>query len=465
MADAGQRRAAGRPIVIVSNRGPVAFSIDERGALTSRRGAGGLVSGIGPLVAGTGATWIAAAISEGDRMAATRGVLDAEGFTVQTLALDPDDFRMAYDVVCNAVLWFAHHDLFDRARRPRFDLTWRAAWEAYRRVNHAFADAVIASAPDGAAVLIQDYHLTLLAERVRAARPDLRLVHFSHTPFAGPDGLRVLPDAAAVELLSGLAAHDACGFHTDRWAAAFTQSCEEFVGEVPHVFVSPLAPEPSDIGQMASDPRTIGELARLDEQVGDRRVIARVDRIELSKNLLRGFHAFDDLLARYPEWRERVVFCALCYPSREGLAEYLAYRQEVEGLVRQLNERWATPTWTPVLFDQTDNYPLSIAALRRYDVLLVNPIRDGLNLVAKEGPLVNERDGVVVLSTEAGVWAELGPAAIAVNPFDVAATADALADALSLPSEQRAAASVELRRLAAARTPADWLADQLTAAG
>jgi trehalose 6-phosphate synthase len=193
-------------------------------------------------------------------------------------------------------------------------------------------------------------------------------------------------------------------------------------------------------------------------------VITRVDRIELSKNLLRGFHAFDDLLERHEHWRGRVVFAAYCYPSRQGLPEYLAYRQEVEGLVRHINLKWATDDWTPIHFDASDDYPQSVAALRRYDVLLVNPVRDGLNLVAKEGAIVNERDGVVVLSTEAGAFDELEGVVRAVNPFDVASTADAMEAALRATPEQRRAESSELRSRALERSPQAWLADQLTAA-
>nr|MDP9020813.1 trehalose-6-phosphate synthase [Actinomycetota bacterium] len=205
-------------------------------------------------------------------------------------------------------------------------------------------------------------------------------------------------------------------------------------------------------------------LADMARRVGDRRLIVRVDRIELSKNLLRGFHAFDDLLRTHPEWREQVVFAAFVYPSREGLADYLAYRQEVEGLVRRINETWATPQWTPILYDPSDDFPRSVAGLRRYDVLLVNPVRDGLNLVAKEGPLVNERAGVLVLSRESGAWSELGTAALGIHPFDVAATSDALHTALSMGDGERRRHAGAVRTLAAARTPHDWLAEQLAAA-
>jgi trehalose 6-phosphate synthase len=454
---------ADRPVVIVSNRGPVSFH-EEDDALVARRGAGGLVTGLGSL-SGADATWIAAAISDGDRRAADQGAIDTEGFRVRLLAFDPEQYAMAYDVVSNANLWFVHHHLFELARRPRFDSSFARAWDAYRAVNHRFADAVAEEAPDDAAVLVQDYHLTLLAPRLRDQRPDLRLVHFSHTPFAVPDLLRVLPAEPLTELLDGMAEHDACGFHSARWAAAFIDSCREILGQAPTTFVSPLAPDADDIRATAASPTCQRALDTLDATVGDRQLIVRVDRIELSKNLLRGFQAFDDLLTRHPDLRGQVVFAAFCYPSREGLPEYLAYRQEVEWSVRHLNDKWATDTWTPILFDPSDDYPRSVAALRRYDVLLVNPIRDGLNLVAKEGALVNDRDGLVVLSTEAGAFDELEGVVRAVNPFDVSATADALAGALRTGLDDRREESAELRRRAEARSPRAWLADQLEAAG
>jgi trehalose 6-phosphate synthase len=456
--------ATRRPVVLVSNRGPITFRMATDGELQPRRGAGGLVSGLGPLVEGTDAMWIAAAMTLGDRRAADRGVIEAEGFRVRTLALDPERYRMAYDVVCNATLWFIHHHLFDLSRRPRFDTRWAEAWDAYEEVNQAFADVVVAEAPPDATVLIQDYHLTLLAPTIRQDRPDLRTVHFSHTPFAGPDMLRVLPDRVAETLLEGMAAHDACGFHTARWATDFERSCEEVIGEKPHTFVSPLASDPDDLRSVAASPACTAELADINRLLGDRAFIVRVDRIELSKNLVRGFYAFADLLERYPRWRERVVFGAFVYPSREGLPEYLAYRHEVEALVDRINARWYTDGWQPVIFDASDNFPRSVAALCRYDALLVNPVRDGLNLVAKEGPLLNEQDGVLLLSPEAGAWAELGDEALRVNPFDISGTADALDRALSMAPEERARHARAMAERSAARMPAHWLAEQLAAA-
>jgi trehalose 6-phosphate synthase len=453
-----------RAIVVVSNRGPVSFVREPDGSFTAKRGAGGLVSSLAPLIEGTGAEWIAAAVSDDDRAAAARGMVDAAGFRLLTLPLDVDDYRMAYDVVSNATLWFLHHGLYDLPRRPRFDRYWREAWEGYRRVNGAFADAVVETAPRDAVVLVQDYHLALVGAHLRERRPDLHAVHFTHTPFCGPNSIRVLPEYAAEELLSGMAAYDACGFHATRWARAFAACCNEVLGRAPRTYVSPIAPDAADLRRVAESDAAAAAGRDLDARVGDHRMILRVDRIELSKNLLRGFLAFDDLLREHPEWRERVVFFAFVYPSRVDLAEYQSYRQEVEGLVGRINAEWGTARWTPILLDTDDDFPRSVAALARYDVLLVNPVKDGLNLVAKEGPLLNEKDGVLLLSREAGAWEELHDVAVGLNPFDVSATADLLHEALSIDEHERRLRAAALRLKAGGRTPRDWLDDQLRAA-
>jgi trehalose 6-phosphate synthase len=454
---------ADAPLVVVSNRGPLSFTAGADGRLEAKRGAGGLVSGLAPLVIGTDTTWIAAALSDGDREAAAGGVIEAEGFRVRTLALDPDDQRQAYDEVCNATLWFVHHGLYALAREPSFGPAWWDAWGAYERVNEAFARAVVEVAPQGATVLVQDYHLALLGPLLRRDRPDLRPVHFSHTPFAGPDALAVLPPGPRRALLEGMAAHHACGFHTGRWAAAFEASCEEAGVDSPRTFVSPLAPDPDDMASTAGSKPCLDALARLDDALGDRLLVARVDRIELSKNRLRGFTAFDLLLEQHPELRERVVFGAFGYPSREGLPAYAEYRTAVEVEVARVNQRWGTDTWQPILYDDSDDYPGSVAGLRRADVLLVNPIRDGLNLVAKEGPLVNDRNAVLLLSTEAGAWDELASAAWPVHPYDIVGTADALHRALTLGPTERAEHATAVRAIAAGRTAKDWLTDQVSA--
>ncbi len=465
---------ADRAIVVVSNRGPVSYRRAPDGSLEARRGAGGLVSGLSPLLQRPGRVWVAAALSDDDRAAVgdrpdgftAEGVahrrVQVDGITAVLAAVDRDDLAASYGTVCNETLWYVHHHLFDLARAPVFDGAWFAAWDAYRRVNAAFADLVAEIAPPGAAVLIQDYHLYLVASMLRDRRGDLATVHFSHTPFAEPHQFAVLPERVRHEILSGLAAHDACGFHTATWRDCHA-ACSAADDLTPTVsFVAPLGPDAADLAATRASDACAAAADRLDAQLAGRACIARSDRIELSKNLVRGFVAFDELLDRYPEWRDRVVFAASVYPSRESNPDYVAYRSEVEATVARVNARWATPDWTPILLNTSDDFPTSVATLARADVVLVNPIRDGLNLVASEAMLLNERDALLALSPQAGVWDTLGDAAEAVPPYDVVTTADVLHRLLSTTGPQRAARAARLRELAAARTPAAWLADQLS---
>lgn len=464
-------------MVVVSNRGPVSFRRDDTGELTARRGAGGLVSGLSPLMRREDRVWIAAALSDTDReaVAGAPGAADPasatvphrrveiDGITAVLAGIDAADLAASYDQVCNATLWFVHHHLFGLADEPVFDRAWFAAWEAYERVNAAFADLVVEIAPPDAAVLIQDYHLYLVAESVAKRRPDVSLVHFGHTPFAEPHQFAVLPETVRARILEGLVAHRACGFHTDAWRSAFLACCAADGVDPTRTFVAPLGPDADDLTATRDSDACARAGADLEARVGSRAVIARSERIELSKNLVRGFLAFDTLLERHPEWRNEVVFVASVYPSREAVPAYAAYRRSVEDTVAQINERWATGSWTPILLDTEDHFPTTVATLARADVVLVNPIRDGLNLVASEAMLINQRDALLALSPQAGVHELLGEAATPVHPYDLVQTAEALHDLLVMPVAERRATAAGLRMLAAARTPADWLADQLHA--
>jgi trehalose 6-phosphate synthase len=457
-------RSGTTPLAVLSNRGPVSFARDADGNLHAKRASGGMVAVLGPGVVEHDALWMATALSDADREASESGEVLAEGYRMRTLPIEPARFRQYYNVIANQTLWFLVHGLWDLPRRPRFDRHWREAWATFVTVNRQFAEAAAAQLAPGATVLIQDYQLALVGAELRRLRPDVRSCVFLHTPWCQPHELDVLPASVGDTILAGLSGAGACGFHSPRWAAAFEACCADRRLSPPEVFVSPAAVDAAGLAAMAASPECDAELRALEEQIGDRHFIVRTDRIELSKNLLRGFHAFDDLLAAEPAWRGRVIFGAFVYPSRDSLAEYLGYRQEVEAVVRAINAKWATSDWTPILLDMADNYPRSVAALRRYDVLMVNPIRDGLNLVAKEGPMVNERHGVLLLSPGAGAWDELGSQALEAHPFDVAGMADALDTALTMPADERATRSQALKKVATARTPLDWFSELLTQA-
>ncbi len=457
--------------VLVSNRGPISYNF-EAGGLVAGNVAGGLAGSLRPMVAGTGATWVACAMDEADRAAAEAGLMVDDGLRIELVEPEPAVYNLAYNVVSNSMLWFCHHHLFDASRRPRPDRRWLEAWEAYRELNQLFAQRVAKVAPEGGRVLVQDYHLALMGTDLARLRPDLHTVHFTHTPFADPSVLRMLPTSVGTELLEAMAGFGACGFHTQRWEAAY-RAGQAMIdraarGDRPEHGPSSRRCRPirSNCGPRPPNPRwRWPSPASRSRSAGP---IARSSSGSTGWSCRRTCSAASgpstSCSSRQPERRERVVFVALSYPTREGLPEYLAYHNEVESTVARINERWGTPGWTPIVLEVDDDYPRSLAALSRYDVLLVNPVRDGLNLVAKEGPLVNTRDGVLALSREAGAFDELRSAVLEVNPFDVSGTADVLARALDMAAEERAARAASLRSLILARRPGDWLQDQLDAA-
>ena len=480
-------------LLVVSNRGPLSFRFDDIHTadgdpagrdpaeaamadadrkLRAVPSGGGLVSSIGPLLAGTGTTWASVTMGAADRAAVVQGRMTHEDFTLLPVVVDDDTYRAGCDVIANTTLWYVHHHLFDLPRRPRFDRYWRQAWDGYRRYNRLVSETVCAHAATDSVVLVQDYHFSLLGQMLAEARPDLRTVHFNHIPFADPNMLRVLPEAAVGELLAGLAGFDACGFHAHRWETAFRACYADpelaaLDGRVtaPATFVSSLSSDHDGLLAEAASDDCARSVESLRAETGGRRIILRVDRIEPSKNIVRGMLAFEELLITYPEWIDKVVHVALDYPSRQGLADYLALGTEVEHVVERINHAWGTSSWTPIIFHDEDDRSRSLAALTISDVLLVNPVRDGLNLVAKEGALLNGTDGVLVLSHEAGAWEELSEAALGVNPFDVAGTADTLHRALSMDLGERRTRAARLRELVLARTASDWLDEQLIAAG
>lgn len=466
------------PLVVASNRGPLSVVPVEHGEDEVRRGGGGLVSGMQAALAVTpDAVWICAALNDRERTVARRaqsGRLStvpafaealAGDFDVRMLPLDAQTFRQAYNGIANSTLWFLLHMLWEPARAPIFDQAWRRQWAAYQRYNLRFAEAIADEAADGAMVMVQDYHLFLAPRMLRELRPDVHIGHFTHVPWIPSEYFAMLPDDVGYDLLDGLSAADLLGFHIPRWAEQFVECCQAILGRAPLAAVSvfPLGIDDADLVDRAHRRDVNAALRQLDETVGDRLFIGRVDRTELSKNVYRGLLAFRELLRTHPEWHDRVVHAVYDYPSREDLPEYREYIAAVERLAREIDDEFATDDWTPVLLEIGDDYPGSLAALRRSDVIFVNSIRDGMNLVVLEGIILSERDAVVVLSREAGAAYVLGGDALLINPFDVSQSAAALHQALSMPSEERSSRARRLRRAAGALPPAPWFRSQLDA--
>ncbi|CBG72084.1 MULTISPECIES: alpha,alpha-trehalose-phosphate synthase (UDP-forming) [Streptomyces] len=458
-------------VLVASNRGPVTYTLDEEtDTLSAKRGGGGLVSGLSAIDPSSGAVWVCSALGDGDREAVRRGVAEPG---VRMLDIPADVHHDAYNGVANSTLWFVHHMLYQTPLEPAFDAEFRRQWAAYETYNRAFAEALADEAADGAAVLVQDYHLVLVPRMLRDLRPDLRIGHFSHTPWAPVDYFRMLPDDIAAQVLDGILGADRAAFLTQRWADAFTACCRAVLGPESlsgtRIGVHGLGADADFLRSRAHQADVDDRIALLREQIGTapegtpRRTIVRVDRTELSKNIVRGLHAYRQLLDDRPTWRERVVHVAFAYPSRQDLAVYRDYMTEVERVADDINERYGTPDWTPVVLHLKDDFARSLAAYRLADVALVNPIRDGMNLVAKEVPVVSDEGCVLVLSREAGAFEELGDDSVVVNPYDVVGTAAALHEALSLPADERAERGKRLVAAATALPPTRWFLDQLRA--
>ncbi|MEU6775587.1 trehalose-6-phosphate synthase [Streptomyces sp. NPDC046759] len=467
-------------VLVASNRGPVSYTVyaDEGtggpGSLRAKRGGGGLVSGLSAIGSDADSLWVCAALGDGDREAVRRadgGVLPAEdtgGQRVRMLDIDAAVHTDAYNGIANSVLWFVHHMLYQTPLEPVFDTEFRRQWASYEAYNRAFAEALAEAAAQGAAVLVQDYHLCLVPGMLRELRPDLRIGHFSHTPWAPPDYFRLLPDDIAAALLNGILGADRAAFLTHRWADAFRACCHAVLGPEAatdtRIGVHGLGADADFLRKRAHEPDVDQRMATLREEIGEgRRAVVRVDRTELSKNIVRGLLAYRQLLDDHPEWREQVVHVAFAYPSRQDLAVYRDYTAEVQRVADGINARYGTPGWTPVVLHVKDDFARSLAAYRLADVALVNPIRDGMNLVAKEVPVVSDEGCALVLSREAGAYEELGTDALVVNPYDIGGTAEALHAALSMPAAERAERSKRLAAAATALPPARWFLDQLEA--
>jgi len=379
---------------------------------------------------------------------------DGASYRLRLVAHDPVAYDRFYNVLANPTLWFLQHYLWGLGAEPEFGPRLHEAWNAgYVPVNEALAAAALEELErePNAAVLFHDYHLYVAPRLVREARPGVVTSHFVHIPWPEPDYWYALPPELRSAVHEGLLANDVVGFHTERWRRAFLLSAEQLLrarvdpaaGTVEHrghttrVVARPISVDPAEFDRLGDDPGVLERETALAARRPEMLVL-RVDRTDPSKNIVRGFHAFGLLLERHPELHGRVGMVALLAPSRQDIPVYAEYVKAVEEAVREVNERFGSDDWRPVELDVADDFLRSVAGYKQFDVLLVNPVFDGLNLVAKEAFLVNGREGVLVLSENAGVHDELGEWALTVNPIDVSGQADALYAALTLePAERR----------------------------
>lgn len=477
-----------RTLIIASNRGPITFQTDEAGQLQFQRGSGGLVTALTGVIQQVDAHWVACAQTEEDKAwgeGLIPGSTERERVWMHFVKPSAAAYYGYYGVISNPLLWFLQHSMWDIFREPTIDrLTWEHWENGYVAVNEQFAEAIaaqIAAAPNRALVMLQDYHLYLAPQIIRyQCRPKNKytLMHFIHIPWPGAEYWGFLPAKMRRSILEGLCAVDLLGFQTRDDALNFLRTCES---HLPGAHVSykrgrvwyrnhatqvrdfPISIDVGSLKELADSPEVSAYREPWSRQHADHQIILRIDRIEPSKNIVRGFHAFDELLNLYPEHQGKVRFLALLVPSRMEVEKYGSYLDELMGVAGRINAKYGNTGWEPIRILVGENYPRAVAGLQLYDVLLVNSITDGMNLVAKEGPIVNLRDGVLVLSERTGAYQQLQTGALVVSPLDVYGTAEAMHQALVMPQAERQERARRLRTLIEQQDIVDWLCRQLDA--
>ena len=482
---AGENPAGDDPLIFVSNRGPVQYARED-GERTSKPGHGGLVTALGGLAGHLDdAVWVCAALSDEDAAVAREhegGSFEQEGggpgVRLRMVELAPAAQHDFYAVVANPLLWFVQHYLWDLGDTP--DITRRqldAFDDGYVPVNARFADAVaeeVEARGGRATVMVQDYHLYLVPERVRSRCPEVFLHHFVHIPWPHPDAWRVLPPKMRDAVFNGVLGNDIVAFHSRRYARNFLLGCEELLGlpldrdaltvevggRTVHARHYPISVDPDELEATAASEAVADHERRLADKRREH-LILRVDRADPSKNILRGFRAFDTLLDDHPELDGRVTFLALVQPSREDVQQYVDYLERIRSLVDEVNAKHGTAEWQPIELGLEGSFDEVVAAYKLFDVLVVNPISDGMNLVAKEAVLVNQRDGVLALSENAGAHEELGRFALTLHPFGIQQQADAMFAALNMEASERRDRLAGAAALVRENDVAKWLRDQL----
>jgi trehalose 6-phosphate synthase len=489
---------ADRALIIAANRGPVTFERNEDGELSYDRGGGGLVTALLGMCRYADATWISCARTDADAEWGSGDVqLGEDGSVIHLQFLTPDAsvYNDYYNVIANPLLWFLQHSMWDVVTSPVIDQeTWKAWEEGYRAVNERFAEAIAEQAllsDRPTLVMLQDYHLYLTARFLReqfeegpSAQPGLAahtgrcptLLHFVHIPWPGPEYWKILPSEMRRAIVDGLCAADVLGFQTELDALNFLRTCESYLpraqveyergrvwyeNHATHVRDFPISIDVEALKELAMSEEVSAYRSEIQEFVGDRKLVLRVDRIEPSKNIVRGFWAFDEMLELHPEHHDEVKFLALLVPSRMGVGQYQDYLDDLMAAAGQVNAKHGDSDWEPIRMLVGDNYPRAVAAMQLYDVLLVNSIADGMNLVAKEGPTVNEQDGVLVLSERIGARQQLETGAVVISPCDIYATAEALHQGLKMEPAERRVWAERLRWLIEREDITSWLCHQL----
>jgi trehalose 6-phosphate synthase len=477
-----------RRLIIASNRGPVEYQLAQDGTLKPRRGAGGMVTALIDAGNRMEVTWVAMTMTEGDRIALKsaqqqggllQSPLRGQKMQLRYVAVPKSVYRKHYEKISNQLLWFLQHYLYDPTQDSAAGRQLQEDWDGgYKLANKAIADEVCAEIERGAGipvVMLHDYHLYLVPGMIRKVHPTIIMQQFIHIPWPDVRCWHFLPSQIVQDIYSGLVGNDILGFQTERDARNFLEGARSILDGAVVDFeegaiwwqgrrtqaraypISISVTEERRVVNSAAGKRAAEKIQPLLRE----HTIMRVDRLEPTKNIIRGFQAYEQLLEEHPELHEQITFLAFLVPSRQTLSVYRRHSSDVFAYIEEINEKFATKNWTPIHAFCDNDRTRALAAMQYYDVLLVNPIIDGMNLVAKEGPVVNKRNGILVLSRTAGAFEQLAKGSIPTSPTDVTETANALYTAITMSAEERRSKATLARQAVERNDLNKWLTRQI----
>jgi len=479
-----------RQVIIASNRGPIEYYVKEDGSIDSRRSPGGLVTALLTFASSAQATWVSMAVTPGDRQVFERsrgasfplsGVSGQNHIQLRSVMLEEDVYSKYYNTLSTGLLWFTHNYLYELVDGMRTGLAEHQVLDAwtngYRLANQAIADTVcaeIGQSQEQVIIMLQDNLLYLVSSMIRQCYPGVFIQQFLHWPWPDVRYLTFLPGPILQDMYQGLMGCDIIGFQTKRDAYNFLDGASTFLTDA-IVDTSECTIEwngrrtvirnyPISISVKEERLAVQSFDARKEEKelqhFFNKKLIVRVDRLDPIKNIIRGFLAYAQLLDNHPELREEVHFLAFLLPTRENAPLYQEYKSSVLRLIEEINQRYGSDEWIPIRPFIGNNRTRSLVALQWYDVLLVNSIADGMNLVAKEGPIVNQRDGILVLSRSVGAFEQLGRCSLPISPTSIDETAQALYQALTMPGEERHSRATLARTIVEQQNLDLWIEQQ-----
>lgn len=470
-------------LIVVSNRGPVEF-LKKNNNMKMRRGGGGLVSTLLPLMEALNGVWIASAMTPGDVEVAKRFpdnrvpiTEDNPLFWVPFVVVEPESYESYYSIISNPLLWFVQHYMWNSPYTPDIDDQIHQAWKnGYKYMNQQFAEKVCVESEINnkePLIMLQDYHLYLCPSYIRKKMKNTFLSQFIHIPWPQSEYFDILPQYMRKEIIDGLLSNNLLGFHIPRYVTNFIQTCEEYVDEVDHdngivwhngqathVKSYPISVDYDGIKKLANSKEVSKKENLIKKIKADYFLFYRTDRADLSKNIIRGFKAYELFLHKYPQYHGKVKFLTTGKPTRQQIREYNDYYYDIVDIIEEINIKYGTDDWKPIEFLFKADYNLVVAAFKNYDCMIVNPIADGMNIVPKEASAVNLSKGVIILSEKAGCFEELKDHVLAVNPYDISQTAEAYKNAITMGYKERENRFDNLQKIVGQRTVYHWISEQ-----